>query len=512
MSQNFSFALVNEPWIPCVLPHGGVEERGILGTLEDAAGIIRVADRSPLVTASLHRLLLAVLHRVFGPEDETAWQGIWGNGRFDQEALKEYLEGKCAGRFDLFHPERPFYQVARFSGKVKEKENQACSLIQDLSKDTLFDHYHEDQDYPLTPAFAARTLVAYQAYHRGGIFRPPVSFTDCPTARHATFLVHGNNLFETLCLNLLEYGDDRPIMGPGKDLPAWEQEPVELTLEQPRGYLDFLTWQSRQVRLVPEREGDSFLVRNALLGLGRKLSSDGKDVDPLAAYLRNKKEGYRAVPFREGKALWRDSSAIFSLRTEQSKPPKTLEWLARLKDHGSLPEEAFYSLDAFGAATEPGQDKIHLWRQEHLPLPAAILDSEELLAMIPDAVDRAEIAANALNRAARTFASDLLAHGDMPADKKEVSRQVEHLGVLSVFWPRLDEAFHRLLANLPKNPEAALEGWTAHLVRTARDSFDQAMRDLDRSARTTKAMVHARGALNAGLAKIVELIGEEKAA
>ena len=43
-----------------------------------------------MVTAALHRLLLAVLHRVFGPENLATWKRLWQAGRFDATALDDY--------------------------------------------------------------------------------------------------------------------------------------------------------------------------------------------------------------------------------------------------------------------------------------------------------------------------------------------------------------------------------------------------------------------------------------
>ena len=66
-------------------------EFGLRDVLVQAHELRGLGGESPLVTAALHRLLLAILHRVFGPEGYDAWYALWQAGRFDPVALDEYL-------------------------------------------------------------------------------------------------------------------------------------------------------------------------------------------------------------------------------------------------------------------------------------------------------------------------------------------------------------------------------------------------------------------------------------
>ena len=85
---------------------------------------------TPLETASLHRLLLAVLHRVFGPKSTRAWKSLWGREQFDRGMLDEYLhQPKIHQRFDLFDSEKPFYQP-RQTPKNKPDDDTDKSRVQ----------------------------------------------------------------------------------------------------------------------------------------------------------------------------------------------------------------------------------------------------------------------------------------------------------------------------------------------------------------------------------------------
>lgn len=81
---------------------------GLFEVLSKAQEIKEINDPSPLVVIALHRLLLANLHRNFGPESLTAWNDLWQGGHWDERTLTNYFN-RWRHRFDLFHPERPFY-------------------------------------------------------------------------------------------------------------------------------------------------------------------------------------------------------------------------------------------------------------------------------------------------------------------------------------------------------------------------------------------------------------------
>ena len=106
-----SFDLITQPWVPCVDGEGRPLELGLAETLARSHELRELEGESPLVTAALHRLLLAVLHRVFGPAGYESWRALWEAEQFDAAALDAYFD-RWRDRFDLFHPTRPFYQAA----------------------------------------------------------------------------------------------------------------------------------------------------------------------------------------------------------------------------------------------------------------------------------------------------------------------------------------------------------------------------------------------------------------
>ncbi len=108
--MTISYNLIHKPWIPCLTLEDEVIELGLLGMLVQAHRLREIADPSPLVVIALHRLALAVLHRLFGPKTYSAWGELWEEGEWPGEPLAAYFE-EWRDRFDLFHPEKPFFQA-----------------------------------------------------------------------------------------------------------------------------------------------------------------------------------------------------------------------------------------------------------------------------------------------------------------------------------------------------------------------------------------------------------------
>ncbi|MBC7235520.1 MAG: type I-E CRISPR-associated protein Cse1/CasA, partial [Chloroflexi bacterium] len=157
----YSFNLVDEKWIPCVAFDGSVEELSLRDALVQAHLYRELGGESPLVTVALYRLLLAVLHRVFGPKDRDAWRELWLSKRWDSAALDAYLT-RWQHRFDLFDEQRPFFQADH----PTILPNPIGNLLHELCKnDTFYDHRTLD-GVELNPAEATRHLLTAQAFGR----------------------------------------------------------------------------------------------------------------------------------------------------------------------------------------------------------------------------------------------------------------------------------------------------------------------------------------------------------
>lgn len=502
--MTFSFNLIDSPWIPCIDIEGRAVELSLQETLVRAHTLRELGGESPLVTAALYRLLLAVTHRVYnGPEGYDAWAAIWEARRFDAAKIVTYLT-HWRERFDLFHPERPFYQVA----DDRVKAGSITTLTHDLAYGAmLFDHH--SQDIAFTPVEAALALLVAQSFKFCGTKGPTMQFTDAPWARDVIFFIAGDNLYETLMFNLFRYPDEHIIGDNPKDCPAWEMDdPFLPNRSLPLGYLDYLTWQNRRVMMFPEQTSRGILVNRITVAPGLRLSE--RIIDPLKHYIiKDKKNAPTPLRFSEDRALWRDSTALFELDNEKHHPLRAFQWIAALIEEGYLEESRRYHYFAFGLASELGKDKTNFYRSERYPLPIEYLQRKTTLDALKDAIQMAENVSNQLWGAARTLAFIALKPDVDPQDRNvkippEVSNMIEQWGIKRQYWAQLEVPFRRILEQVPQDRDAALTEWQQTLRRAAWRAFDGIAENLAANPRTLKASVRGREQLARGLANVFE--------
>lgn len=510
-----AFNLIEEPWIPCLLPDNRTEEFGLREVLTRAHEIREIFHPSPLVATALHRLLLAILHRNFGPENLQAWKVLWQLGRFDEAVLEGYFN-RWRGRFYLFHPERPFYQVPR----MDEARNHPVQLLAleaaAGNNPTLFDHSFSDLPATFSPAQAACYLLARQGFSIGFGKSKPFYFSDSPLIRGYTVFVRGGNLWQTLILNIMGYNQERPIPQSGDDLPPWEQQSTpdpDPGGNHITGYINYLTWQSRKIHLIPEDEPP--VVRYCQIQQNWKLP-DPQPLDPFKSYRRDEKQGMLPRSLTADRAVWRDSHTLFQL----GERPEILAWAGRiegLRNSGEIEAQKVYQFSITGLATEAGKAaNLILWRQERLPLPLAYLEDEELLGQLKIALDLAEKAHELLIRDLRWVAALILAPPTggqgRKADKNEVARLVKSWAPGRLYWSRLEAPFRRLLVELPDDREEDEDGepvygtqrlpeWRCLVANAALESFQEVAAGLERSVRTLKAVARVEGPFRARLNK-----------
>jgi CRISPR system Cascade subunit CasA len=319
-----NFNLVEQPFIPCLGRDGLVAEYGIRDLLIRAHELAEIRDASPLVTAALHRMLLAILHRVYeGPTNTAERLAIRRAGTFDAVRIAAYFD-EWADRFNLFDERWPFYQRAGFRIDETSGMNRLSQELSCNNNPMLFDHTANGALLALSPSSAARAVIGTQVYAvGGGVSRQGnaatkiPNFTNGPLVAGAVVLVRGQSVFETLWLNLTTFdGSQKPIPSTVDDAPVWERATSEPHLDEPEpfGYLDYLTWQSRTLCLHPEEADGQTIVRSVSFAQGRRLQSTKGITDPMMAYARrDKNDPLYAVRFNEFRDLWRESAALFQM-------------------------------------------------------------------------------------------------------------------------------------------------------------------------------------------------------
>jgi CRISPR system Cascade subunit CasA len=517
------FNLIDEPWLPCVQRDGQPVMLGLYDALARAHTLRELQGEIPLATAALHRLLLAILHRNFGPRNQSEWSRLWGAGRWDEAALRAYFD-RWRDRFNLFDSQHPFYQIAA-PDSSRESPNR-LSLTHGFNS-TLFEHETAAENFAVPAARAAQWLVTMQA---AGIGTGPPSdpYPAGPLVNSLLVLAQGDNLFETMAFNLIEYDARRgkPIPGPsrGEDRPIWEHDdnpypPSPKKFYRP-GYLGYLTFLVRRIRLYPILENGALYVRECTVAQGARWDNQSIE-DPMKVYVKpadekRKDQGWFPLRLREDRALWRDASALFQLRSRASgaptgRPPLAFEWLARHVEAGDIERARIYSYVTLGLCNDKA--RLDFFRHERMPLPLAYFagESEALEEKLRDALQAAEAAASVLRNAGRDLAGWIVS----PADKKKASRDgvklvFAQLNIERRYWSRLEVPFQHFLRGLPQDAQAAWKTWTSTLKSTARRAFEEAAEGVEDPLRGLKAATLARGTLEHGLAAALGPSGQDK--
>lgn len=347
------FDLVDEPWIRVRGLDGQLEAVSLRQCFVRAGEIREIAGDLPTQDFAVLRVLLAVLYRALdsSPQDNpaVAWQDLWAQPTLPLDAIDHYLE-RWRGRWDLFHPEYPFMQVA----DLRTSKGDARSLeILVPDSESLFPMRSAVDT--LTPAEAARWVIHCQAYDISGIKSGAVGDPRAKGGKGYPIGIGwagwlggitalGDDLKQTLLLNLVL---DRPR--DPQDLPIWEEHPLSAAPRDAvvvRGPLALLTWPQRRIRLIHE---DGIVVSALVCNgdpvpytdvNGLELMSAWRYSDPQTKKL--KRTIY--MPWRPdpGVALWRGLRAVLPLlrsSTGEHVPfltAKVLDWLSTLEMSGFL--------------------------------------------------------------------------------------------------------------------------------------------------------------------------------
>lgn len=495
-----SFNLVDEPFIPCILEDGRNEEFSLTGIFENATRIREIRDESPLVTAAIHRILLAILHRVIaGPKSRKEWAKVWKAGSFPVDQIRKYLN-ENRDCFDLLSESRPFSQDKTLHTSKHSPISRIAKELASGNNATLFDHTSIDQSISFPLKKVARLLIAEQSFAIGGGKSERGYTTSGPVIGGIFVLVLGENLFETLTLNLLVYNSDKPIVRLEDDAPSWETQ-NQITTESPRGYLDLLTWQSRALRLCVEEASDPSRITSIDYAQGRAFNPHDNFYEPFFPHRPDKDGVMRPHRFNTYRSLWRESGSLFAWA--RSEYGGILRHLSELTSEEFIPCSTRRKLAAIGVCNDKA--RVDFWRHEVMPLRTEYLVDEGLLQALQTILDLTEKVAGSLKWAGRIAAKETLKSGEGEPDKDRVSDYYESLAPDRLYWSRLETPFYRLLVDLPdaESKDNEIVKWFHDvLCPTAHNAFDKTFGQCDGPSRQLKAAAIGGRELRMGLGRL----------
>jgi CRISPR system Cascade subunit CasA len=351
------FNLLDEPWILVLNEEGKTEELSLLTVFERAHKLTGLAGELPTQDVAILRLLLAVLYAVFSRVDANGkdaplewandallrWKSLWELGEFPSDEIGSYLNF-YKERFYLFHPERPFYQVA---GLDRGTDYKAAKLLGELSESNnkvrLFQIRSGDAKKVLSCAEAARWLLYLNAFDDTSSKPTRTSGQKLPSpgagwlGKLGLVCAVGENLFETLMLNFCLLDNNGQLWEDGN--AVWELESVNAAerteIPMPRCQAELLTLQSR--RLLLECIGDDIIGYKLLGGdFFRKENAFSEQMTIWRRDTKSREEIYNPKRHDASKQLWRGFASLMA-KSNDYRQPGVISWLSVLKIKDMIP-------------------------------------------------------------------------------------------------------------------------------------------------------------------------------
>jgi CRISPR system Cascade subunit CasA len=477
------YNLIDEKWIPVRLLNGKRDELGILDVILRAKEIAAIEDSSPLVVASLHRFLLAVLYRALeGPTDIDQAKELFKTG-LPSEKIADYLD-KWQDRFYLFDEKYPFGQVPSVPDSEIEPWTKLTAEYNATTNKVLFDHTGTTKIDPISPNYAARCVVSTLNFSVSG----GRGYQPSPSSDGVICIPVGDNLYWTFLLALVPY-PNRMVME--TDLPIWEREPKtysDYKAGQERaasGFADLYTWQARAMRLLPL--DNEITAQVAFIpGIG---CVESELRDPMVPYQKKKDKGIEQNGWKD-RGFWRDFDSL--LPDESHLAPKVIDHAVALTR--SCPDRFPRSVMVLGQSNDKA--KIEFWRMEQFVLPTALAGDNYIRSDIRCFLKSAEETQESLLSACSSYARNLLSRGDRKPEGKDISGFVSQMPTISCYWSILESKFHEILQSytLDKIPDEIELDWLQAVRNALKDSWEQHKASVSTGdAWAIRALVKAEG-------------------
>ena len=345
------FNLLYEKWIWVRKPDNKMEKWSLLEVFEKAHDVKELSGELPTQNVVILRLLLAIMHSIFpkwdtkGNQNEIRndddallrWKELWDMQRFPYEIVAKYLL-QYEDRFWLFHPEFPFYQIAKMG---KSTEYTSGKLIGELSESSnkirLFASRSGENKTSIDFDEAARWLLYINSFDDTSA-KPTKSGLSSPGAgwlgQLGLVYAEGENLFETLLLNFVLFDESNDIFEDSMPVSKvyWEQEQISgeerKNIPLPRSQKELMTIQSRRLQL---KRNENQVVGYNLLG-GDIFSKESAFIEQMTLWREDKKtKVFLPKRHRSDKQVWRDFASLIA-STDGRRCPGVVHWIESLKD------------------------------------------------------------------------------------------------------------------------------------------------------------------------------------
>jgi len=205
--------LVTDPWIPVVTLDGKPDFANLMQVFTEGEKYADLSVR-PHERVALMRLLICIAQAALdGPVDKDDWKEA--PKKLPDEARMYLTKWNKEEVFELFHKEKPFLQIAGLESNELTPIAKLDLFLASGNMTTLYDHEaNGNKNRRFLAKDIAIKLITFQCFSSGGglpitkwgdIQTKQVGNPDaiCLTGGMLHTFLRGNNIFESVCLNLL---------------------------------------------------------------------------------------------------------------------------------------------------------------------------------------------------------------------------------------------------------------------------------------------------------------------
>lgn len=381
-----AYSVLTEPVIPVIMPDGNKKQVGIREALIKAHNIKDIFCNNPLERYAVLRLLISFVMDAFHPKDSYGRKEIFYKGNLDKEELDSYFV-KCekdGPRFDLFSLEHPFLQSKydeKLDAKAKKSVANIIHFLPSGNNHVFLDHRMENS-HQIKFDEAFRTLCASYVFCVSGLAGPSCVNNTPPLY----VIVVGNNLFETIVLNMISEAEAKPLNYGVGEVP-WRQKRKIIPREQVASVslLEGMTWQPRRITLI--QEPGSNTIQNIYYQAGLDFRGNELWNDPHVPKFRKKDETFGTVKPDLGREVWRDvGTLLYDHDSKHVRQPLSLSCLGNIYDEDDLPD--WITLRTAGLVTN--QAAYTGWGEGELSLPTGLILNQEKADLFRDDIQTVE--------------------------------------------------------------------------------------------------------------------------
>lgn len=520
-----SYNCLTERWIPVEWCNSDADQHpkvGIREALKRAGEIKCIAHTAPFIEFGLYRLLITIVLDAYIVAGRRPTIGKMKamlnreNRDFDSEVLDNYLN-RYESCFDLWNRDNPFLQHAVVNNTNPQPISKLLAAIPS-GVNVIHWHHFNENDTRITEELAAQLLTTISPWN----FKVKPGEVRTLTVDPPMYaLVLGNNLFETIVLNLPRPNGRLTFRKELNNGPAWRTQLNLNELPKVPTITQGFTW---PVRIIMLEDNGELIARSVNYAAYKKPTdrtrkeNEKRIAEEKTPYiLFDVKNGWRDpnagvetdqntikhITASQNVPIWQDAVPLFLVASEgeslsgekrRSRPEVISNALRVL-------ETPTFRVAVYGMRkkAEGSDTKVEEWFRSVLTLPTEVARDSRLASRAIDAFRRTQKVADALQIASRMLRPPVKGNYS-----KKMPQTRQDLNALFTFWRSLEPVLVEKYLNELNIEQFQAEG---ELYRTIRHQARETLRSIaEPHCRTADGLFRVANATNWFERKLAKLL------